>query len=153
MQFQMTNQAKINVIKSHRPGKLDGQRSAFSHVLLLIIFLLLASTGFTQLKVYPLPRPAEPYTVKSKSKKNVARTQELTPRSLPFWDDFSWTSLDTGDIKSNYPVDSLWVNNYKVWINNGLGLNPPSLNVATLNGLDSADNSPYSNQAIATGFR
>ena len=56
-------------------------------------------------------------------------------------------------IKSNYPVDSLWVNNFKVWINNGLGLNPPSLNVATLNGLDSADNSPYSNQAIATGFR
>ncbi len=40
-----------------------------------------------------------------------------------------------------------------MWINNGLGLNPPSLNVATLNGLDSADNSPYSNQAIATGFR
>ena len=47
----------------------------------------------------------------------------------------------------------LVVNNFRVWINNGLGLNPPSLNVATLNGLDSADNSPYSNQSIATGLR
>jgi len=148
----MTNQAKINVIINHPAAILNERRSTSSYALLLTVFVLLASTGFAQLKVYPLPRNAEP-PAQSKSKKNVARTQELTPRSLPFWDDFSWTSLDTGDVKSNYPVDSLWVNNFKVWINNGLGLNPPSLNVATLNGLDSADNSPYSNQSIATGFR
>jgi len=149
----MTKQAKINVIISHPATKSKERRPTSSYAFLLIVFVLLASTGFAQLKVYPLPRNTEHHSAKSKSKKNVARTQELTPRSLPFWDDFSWTSLDTADNKSNYPVDSLWVNNFKVWINNGLGLNPPSLNVATLNGLDSADNSPYSNQAIATGFR
>jgi hypothetical protein len=130
------------------------QRSIPSYALLLIIFLLFAPTAMAQLKVYPLPGPAEHNTSKSKSKKSIARTQELTPRSLPFWDDFSWTAIDNrGNAAANYPVDSLWVNNYKVWINNGLGLNPPSQNVATLNGLDSAEYSPYSDQSIATGFR
>jgi hypothetical protein len=148
----MTNQAKINVIINHRTAR--EQRSISSYALLLIVFVLLAPATLAQLKVYPLPRTAEPSTTKSKSKKTVARTQELTPRSLPFWDDFSWTAVDNkGDTVRNYPVDSLWVNNFRVWINDGLGLNPPSVNVASLNGLDSADNSPYSDQTIATGFR
>ena len=150
----MTNQTKTNVITNHHATTSRGQRSIVSYALLLIVFAFLAPTAFAQLKVYPLPRTAESFTAKSKKKNSTARTQELTPRSLPFWDDFSWTAVNNkGDTVKNYPVDSLWVNNYRVWVNDGLGLNPPSINVASLNGLDSADNSPYSDQSTATGFR
>jgi hypothetical protein len=76
-------------------------------------------------------------------------------RSLPFWDDFSFTPVNQVDIPlSNYPVDSLWVNvkNKTVWINNGMGLNAPSLNVATFDGLDSTF-LPYSQSALVNGLR
>jgi hypothetical protein len=74
-------------------------------------------------------------------------------RSLPFWDDFSFTPInDTSVALSNYPVDSLWVNNKTVWINNGLAINPPSVNVATFDGLDSAF-LPYSELVLTNGLR
>jgi hypothetical protein len=53
---------------------------------------------------------------------------------------------------SNYPVDSLWIDNYTVWINNGLAIDPPSINVATFDGLDSAF-LPYSDQILTNGVR
>lgn len=120
----------------------------------MIVCLLLASSPLqAQLRVYPLPKSSAPTPVKNKTKNTAARTQELHPRSLPFWDDFSWTQVDEeNDTLANYPLDSLWVNNYTVWINSGLGLNPPSINVATFNGL-SATNAPYSDQQVANGFR
>ena len=149
----MTNPAKTNLVDAGRTAKLQAHRHTFAYGLLLIIFTLV-TPAVAQLKVYPLPRTSERQPSKPKEKKTVTRTQELTPRSLPFWDDFSWTAVNnTGDTIANYPVDSLWVNNFKVWINDGLGLNPPSINVASLNGLDSADNSPYADQSTATGFR
>lgn len=119
---------------------------------MLCLFLVLSSSAFAQLKVHPLPRNSEntpPST--PKQKRNVARTQELVPRSLPFWDDFSWTPVDNGDSLANRPVDSLWVNSRTVWINNGLGIHPPSINIATFNGLDE-DNLPYSSEIISKGF-
>jgi hypothetical protein len=110
------------------------------------------SSAFAQLVVYPLPAKAGSLQ-KRKSKNTTSRTQEISPRSLPFWDDFSWTQVDKkGDTLSNYPVDSLWLHNNSVWINNGLGLNPPSINVATFNGLNASQN-PYSDQILANGFR
>jgi hypothetical protein len=120
---------------------------------LMLVFVVLATSAFSQLRVYPLPKKSDNVVSKSKSKNSTSRTKELTPRSLPFWDDFSWTQVDLlTDTLSNYPLDSLWVNNYSVWINNGLGLNPPSINVATFNGLDSTQN-PYADQILANGFR
>jgi len=50
------------------------------------------------------------------------------PLTLPFFDDFS---RYTG-----YPNDSLWLDNY-VYINTGMGVNPPSTGVATFDGLNS----------------
>jgi hypothetical protein len=117
----------------------------------LWLLLLFASTVTAQLRVYPLPQRNDQRA--QKSGKNAASRQQLTPRSLPFWDDFSWTSVDKkGDTTANYPVDSLWVNNYTIQINSGLSLNPPSVNVATFNGLDSAQ-LPYSDQSTSNGFR
>ena len=115
--------------------------------------MFLVTAGFAQLRVYPLPAAPDSPSHKSKLKNTSARTEEINPRSLPFWDDFSWAPVDKpGDTTSNYPVDSLWLHNKSVWINNGLGLNPPSINVATFNGLNAAQD-PYDDQILANGFR
>ena len=146
----MTRKKKTNIKKNLRSSQRLKLSACFA---LLFSFVLLTQPIFSQLRVYPLPGFPDKGLPKTKSKKSTARTQELIPRSLPFWDDFSWTDTDnTKNPSANYPVDSLWVNNYSVWINSGLGLNAPSLNVATFNGLN-ANNLPYSDQAISNGFR
>src|SRR5690606_30409137 len=72
------------------------------------------------------------------------RIKSTEPVPLPFWDDFS-------TISPGYP-DTLWVNSNTVYISNGMGVNPPSLNVAVFDGLDSLG-SPYNpNEPSATGF-
>ena len=88
---------------------------------LLVSCVMLMQPAFAQLKVYPLPGPAGSVK-KTKTKSSVARTQELLPRSLPFWDDFSWTNTAGLKDSADYPVDSLWVNNYTV-------LNPGAVGV------------------------
>src|SRR5690606_23435407 len=73
-----------------------------------------------------------------------ARTKSTGPLSLPFWDDFS-------TVAPGYP-DTLWVHSNSVYISNGIGLNPPSINVATFDGLDSLG-SPYNpNETSSVGF-
>lgn len=73
-----------------------------------------------------------------------SRIKNDVPVSLPFWDDFS-------TISPGYP-DTLWVNSRSVYISDGVGINPPSINVAVFNGLDSLG-SPYSpNELTAVGF-
>lgn len=124
-------------------------------ILALLVFAVLILHPFStvgQLKVFPLPQKSQQATSTKKSNSS-ARTQALIKRPLPFWDDFSFTPInDTSVALSNYPVDSLWVNNKTVWINDGMGLNPPSLNVATFDGLDPSF-LPYSSSALITGLR
>jgi hypothetical protein len=124
-------------------------------IIALLVFAVLLVDSFPaigQLKVYP--RPSSDRTSASIQKTNsAARTKAVIKRSLPFWDDFSFTPVNhTSLALSNYPVDSLWVNNYTVWINNGMGINARSLNVATFDGLDSAF-LPYSDQVLVNGLR
>jgi len=122
-----------------------------SLLLTVAAIILLSSHVVGQLKQFPLP--VNGASKSSKTQSTSARSQELQPRKLPFWEDFSATPVGVaGNKKSNYPVDSLWVNNKTIWINNGIGINPPSLNVATFDGLDSAF-LPYSNQVLPNGFR
>ncbi len=148
----MRKKLKINTIINQCEAKFCYLKFS-SRFLCVLVFLLITASTTAQLRVYPLPQSADHLPSKSKSKNSIARTQELNPRSLPFWDDFSWTPVDKiGDTVANYPVDSLWLNNYTIQINSGLGLNPPSINVATFNGLDSAQ-LPYSDQAVSNGFR
>jgi len=92
----------------------------------------------------------------------VARPQVAEPLSLPFWDDFSFTPVDVlNDTASNVALDSLWQNykqdtvvikNKTVWINNGIGINAPSINVATFDGLD-GKHLKYSEVLINNGLR
>ncbi len=56
-----------------------------------------------------------------------------TPLSIPFLEDFSGGGV--------YPDESRWMNN-SVYVNNTLGYNPPTIGVATFDGLD-ASGSPY----------
>ena len=123
----------------------------------LLVFagvILLNISAFGQLKIFPHPHKSGSATSSfAKSRYTTARSKEIIPRSLPFWDDFSFTPVDDpATILTNYPVDSLWINNKTVWINNGMGLNPPSVNVATFDGLDSAF-LPYSGQVLTNGLR
>jgi len=54
-------------------------------------------------------------------------------KQLPFFDDFS----NGGP----YPISSLWLDD-RVWVNNELAYQPPSIGVATFDGID-ADGTPY----------
>ena len=60
-------------------------------------------------------------------KESNRRTQAQSPLSLPFWDDFSFSR--------EVPSDTLWQESENVRVNNDIGVNPPSLNVASFDGL------------------
>jgi hypothetical protein len=65
---------------------------------------------------------------------------------LPFWDDFSFNK------NSGVPIDTLWESGARIFVNDGLGIDPPSINVATFDGLDSIGN-PYNvTDVLAKGF-
>lgn len=107
------------------------------YVLFLLIWLPVAA--FAQLKKYGPGRQA-PAKI---SVSQQTRQQAGEPLSLPFWDDFSFAS--------GYPVDSLWAINHSVFVNDGQGINPPSLNVATFDGYNE-NGLPYSSVPDETGY-
>jgi hypothetical protein len=103
------------------------------------ILLLTIHSGFCQFIVVPIEKAA---TVK---KTNPYRTGSIDPVLLPFWDDFS-------SVRSGYVKSDLWEFGESAWVNEGMGINPPSLNVATLDGLDSLGK-PYNvNDVLAKGY-
>ncbi len=107
--------------------------------LFLAIFFQ-AQAALSQFTLIPIP--------KDTGKKNSmsGRTKELAPMPLPFWDDFSFSNLP------DLPHDTLWQYGKSVYVNPGLGINPPSFGVATFDGLDSLGN-PYSvNDVLAKGI-
>ena len=107
---------------------------------LVLIFVINAQIAFSQFTIIPLPKEKQ-----SKSNSS-ARTQTLTPMSLPFWDDFSFSNLPDS------PHDTLWQSGSSVSLNMGMGINPPSLGVATFDGLN-ASGSPYvANDPLAKGI-
>jgi hypothetical protein len=106
-----------------------------------IIFLCLTSVGYCQLILVPIQKENS----NSSKKNNVARTRSVDPIVLPFWDDFS-------AVRKGYADTTKWQYGNSVWINSGMGINPPSLNVATFDGLDSLGK-PYNvNDVLAKGF-
>lgn len=73
-----------------------------------------------------------------------ARRHPENVLDLPFWDDFSRVKGHTAD-----PL--LWINNDKVFINNGQAINPPTINVATFDGYN-AVGLPYATDPAVSGF-
>jgi len=93
-----------------------------------------------QLTIVPLPYQ------NTGAQSPKSRTAELNSQSLPFWDDFSF-SQETGSVN-----DTLWEVGRRVRVNDGLGINPPSVMVATFDGIDSIGK-PYSvTDLLAKGF-
>lgn len=65
--------------------------------------------------------------------------------TLPFWDDFSFAP-------NSVPVPQLYSTRESVWVNTSMGIRPPSLRVATFDGIDSTGK-PYSiNDVLAKGI-
>jgi hypothetical protein len=61
--------------------------------------------------------------------------------SLPFWDDFSFSNIVASP--------DLWENSDHVFINSALGINPPTINVATFDG-SQGDGSPHSDIGVSS---
>lgn len=106
-----------------------------------IVFLLSISIHalFAQIEQVPIPRenysalPAHDHRTKA------------TMLETPFWDDFSLRS-------TGYPDTAHWQYGRSVWVNDGLAIHPPSIGVATFDGLDSLGK-PYSvNDVLAKGY-
>jgi len=110
------------------------------HCVFLVLFL--PATVWAQLTVFPLEgnrKKAEPKNHSS------ARTPE-PPRPLPFWDDFSYASED-------YPQENMWFNNRTVYVNSGQAINPPTINVATFDGLNELGLPYNSTDNLDYGYR
>lgn len=103
---------------------------------ILTICIFWASSGIAQLKIYPIVK-------KNQSKTSSQARQASHTISLPIWEDFSTT-------KTNYPDTSIWENSEDVFINSGLGTFPPSINVASFDGLK-GDGSPHKNNETLIG--
>lgn len=108
-------------------------------IVFTILFLLFVIPGLCQLVIVPIQKEI------SEKKSSSARTQDITPLTLPFWDDFSAA-------RNGYVNPATWEYGQSVWINSGMSINAPSLNVATFDGLDSLGK-PYNvNDVLAKGF-
>ncbi|MBL3655587.1 T9SS type A sorting domain-containing protein [Fulvivirga sediminis] len=109
-------------------------------ICLISLVTLCYQAVHAQISYFPLPEVSKPAV--NKKSHSTARQQEDTPLNLPFWDDFSFSD--------NTPSDSLWYTN-GVFVNNGMGVNPPSIGVATFDGL-SGSGAPYSTNTNSFGI-
>jgi Secretion system C-terminal sorting domain len=97
-----------------------------------LIVSFLYTPAAAQFTLHALPKKHVPTT------KITARIQSSL--ALPFWDDFSTYSLDANGIPTANVA--FWEKSESVWINNGMGINAPTVYVATFDGLN-AKNIPY----------
>ena len=110
----------------------------FSSILLMITCL---AQIHAQIKVVPVQRVADLEKNSTLSFNNSRTTAEKLV--LPFWEDFS--------TYEGQPDTTLWINSANVWVNHGMCINCPSINVATFDGLDGSGN-PYSLDASDIGL-
>jgi hypothetical protein len=115
--------------------------------LLVTMLTFLSSLAFAQLKVVQLSQTDQTSSLRDNS---GARAQALEPMSLPFFDDFSQPLVKNKT--SLYPDINRWETSFSVWVNPGLGIQAPTVNVATFDGLDSAGNAYNSTEIFLNGF-
>lgn len=93
----------------------------------LFFSLLLSNNVFAQISINPLIKDLQQQERYNNKLRN--RTAAVTPiDTLPFFDDFAGYS--------GQPDPSLWESGSGVLINNSYGISPPSINVATFDGLN-----------------
>ena len=114
------------------------------------LFLLIPFFSIGQIEKVTIERIPPPPISFKKDIPNARASGALQAMKLPFWDDFSFNATSAANIF--YPNDTLWENSQRVWVNNSMGINPPSINVATFDGYDSIGK-PYAvNDVLAKGF-
>ena len=107
---------------------------------LFFVLMLMPLAAVAQLTIVPIEKKS------SAPELNKSRISQLSAMNLPFWDDFSFTQ------QQGVVNDTLWETGKRVWVNDGLGIDPPSVMVATFDGLDSIGK-PYSvTDLLAKGF-
>src|SRR5688572_11651409 len=99
-------------------------RHAVRTVCLMLLFILVAEVAHAQLVLSPVKREL---SKKSSHSASHARKQSNHTLTLPFWDDFSFTSVhfNESDTLAGYPLDSLWADSYHVWVKSGIEIDAP----------------------------
>ncbi|MFY0628554.1 MAG: T9SS type A sorting domain-containing protein [Reichenbachiella sp.] len=92
---------------------------------LLLILTLYTCNLYGQFIVGPVAHSQKEFVSAANAKTFTSHTEGDTLQ-LPFWDDFSFSTQS--------PDTSLWNIGEDVFINPSIGLNPPSVNVATFDG-------------------
>lgn len=123
----------------------SGSRKLNHAVLLLFFLFAISHFSAAQLQVFPTQRSGVTAPAPKRSDTPGARTKAQPVLTLPFWDDFTKSY-------GPYPDTMRWENSYSVWVNNGMAINPPTLNVATFDGLDSAGLAYNENEVLLNGF-
>lgn len=121
------------------PGKV------IQPILVTFLLLVLAHISSAQLQRFPIKREA---SVKNdvRSQNASGRTKQTPPLVLPFFDDFS------KPLNGLYADTAHWEDSFSVWVNDGMGIHPPTINVATFDGLDSSGNAYNPNDVLLTGY-
>ncbi len=113
----------------------------------VVILLLLVVSHLSPAQFLRLPGQGNiPRKTSAKAPLATGRTKQTAALVLPFFDDFSKPS------EVMYPDSSLWEMSYSTWINDGMAVHPPTINVATFDGLDSAGNAYNPNEVLLTGY-
>ena len=112
---------------------------------IILLFVILSHPTVAQLKLFPGQRP-DPGRNVVKSQHSSGRTQQTPPLVLPFFDDFS------KPFNTIWADTSRWVDSYSVWVNDGMAIHPPTINIATFDGLDSSGVAYSPNEVLLTGY-
>ncbi len=103
-----------------------------------IFFLIAGTSMYAQLRLIPIVEKGTERNSRIEKIQSNADTMDL-----PFWDDF---------VTSEFIIDSSkWQNSPNIFINNSLAINPPSIFVATFDGVDSRGNA-YSQEVNFSGL-
>ncbi len=113
--------------------------------LVTFLLLLLAHISLAQFQRFPTQR-MESGKRDVKSQNPIGRTKQTPPLILPFFDDFS------KPLNGIYADTSRWEDSFSVWVNDGMGIHPPTINVASFDGLDSAGVAYNPNEVLLTGY-
>jgi hypothetical protein len=118
---------------------------------LFLIFCFLFSYGLTHAQLRKIPHERQTSATRQTTTARVSTTPQTQSApshqvGLPFWDDFSFNLSSKGHVN-----DNLWQVGQSVWVNSGMGINPPTINVASFDGLDSLGK-PYTDVALTKGL-
>ncbi len=106
----------------------------------ILLLLVLQVCAQAQIVERPLPNKfRKPQAISFAANQS---TQTLSTVNIPFWEDFSTSSL--------VPSISKWTNSQNVRISNGIGKNAPTINVAIFDGVD-VNGAPYNANSLING--